>query len=148
MASTESDIPFSIYRNLGGCVEPIADICNFPPSTEAHTERQRANAALIVEAVNSHASLVSRVTELEAGLSEMEEAWKADLKQWGEEQKERNDRIGLLEKALATYGNHMKSCPVYQNWRTRNPSTGLWEDKPCDCGFTEALEAKAALENK
>ena len=57
--SGESEIPFSIYKELGGCVEPIADICNFPPATKEQTEHQHANAEFIVRAVNSHDDLLA-----------------------------------------------------------------------------------------
>jgi hypothetical protein len=61
--STESSIPFAIEKAYDNCVEPIADICNFPPSSANHTARQRANAALIVRAVNSHQSLIDALSE-------------------------------------------------------------------------------------
>lgn len=62
--STESSIPFAIEKAYDNCVEPIADICNFPPSSANHTARQRANAALIVRAVNSHQSLIDALENI------------------------------------------------------------------------------------
>lgn len=53
--SGESTIPFSIYKVVGrSAIQPIADICNFPPATEAQVNEMRANAARIVECWNGY----------------------------------------------------------------------------------------------
>ncbi len=54
-----SEIPFGIEliaKGHSSAVYPIADICNFPPSTLAHTELQEAHAQFIVDAFNTHSS--------------------------------------------------------------------------------------------
>lgn len=45
--SAQCTIPFAIEAPKGGCVIPIADICNFPPATESQTSYQKANALAI-----------------------------------------------------------------------------------------------------
>jgi hypothetical protein len=60
LSSADSEIPFGIEHvsDVVRGVEPIADICNFPPATPDQTARQRANAEFIVRAVNNFDGLV------------------------------------------------------------------------------------------
>jgi hypothetical protein len=66
ISSAQSSIPFSIHKEMGNAVAPIANIVNFPPATEAQTNYQRANEKLIAAAPQM----------LEA-LQGMIEAWEA-----------------------------------------------------------------------
>jgi hypothetical protein len=66
IASADSEVPFGIHRESDVVygVEPIADICNFPPATASQTARQRANAEFIVRCVNAHESLIAALSNL------------------------------------------------------------------------------------
>jgi hypothetical protein len=46
-AGRESKIPFAIERPFDSVVEPIADVCAFPPMNDPMWERKQANAQLL-----------------------------------------------------------------------------------------------------